>query len=58
MKEAACGSGLALVPIAVMKIESSIVPVAGFGTNSVSPGHPGMRWIIVVVLSVFLGFFA
>jgi hypothetical protein len=40
-----------------MKIESSIVPVAGFGTNPVSAGPPSMRWIVVVILSVFLGFF-
>jgi hypothetical protein len=58
MKEAASGGGLALVLITVMKIESSIVPVAGFGTNSVSTGHPGMWWIVVVVLGVLFGFFA
>jgi hypothetical protein len=46
---------LVLVLVAVMKIESSIVPVAGFGTNAVSAGPPRMWWIVVVVLSVFLG---
>jgi hypothetical protein len=57
MKEAANWGGLVLVLVAVMKIESSIVPVAGFGTNPVSAGPPSMRWIVVVILSVFLGFF-
>lgn len=31
---------LVLVLVAVMKIKSSIVPVAGFGTNAVSAGPP------------------
>ena len=57
MKEAANWGGLILDLVAVMKIEGSIVPVAGFGTNPVSAGPPSMRWIVVVVLSVFLGFF-
>jgi hypothetical protein len=40
MKGAANCGGLALVLVAVMNIESSIVPVAGFGTNPVSTRHP------------------
>jgi hypothetical protein len=40
MKEAANWGGLVLALVAVINIESSIVPVAGFGTNAVSAGPP------------------
>jgi hypothetical protein len=49
--------GLPPVLVAMMEVENSIVPVAGFGTHAVSAGPPSMRRIVVVVLSVFLSLF-